>query len=174
MRAMTRSSERILHFLIGLRWLFNQACLACEGSGIAGINVENVASTFGRFFADEKIHRFRNVFRQYAAFEQAALAVEFFNIVRIDLVGSGALLLPFAIPNAGAANDSIRIDDIDADGMWCTFERNAARQVDFCSLGGAIGGSAGRGDQAILARHEHDAATQTLRRHAAKGTATDQ
>src|ERR1700741_3971120 len=101
------------------------SCLARERAGIAGIDVHDIARRFRGTLGSEECHRFGDVFRINAALEQAAVPVDRFELIDALLVLRGALLRPLALPDARAAQDGVRIDDIDADAEGRAFEREA-------------------------------------------------
>nr|GEU28680.1 hypothetical protein [Tanacetum cinerariifolium] len=144
------------------------------GVVVARVDVQDITSTLGRFGAGQEVHGFGDVLGQHAQFEHAAVAVERFDVVGLDLVGLGALLLPLAVPDARTADHGVRIDHVDADAVRRAFERNAAGQVDFGGFCGAVGRRAGGGDQAVLGCHEHHAAAQFLLLHDAERGAAGQ
>ena len=74
----------------------------------------------------------------------------FLQLVHLDLRGGSALFAPLAVPDLRAAQDGVGIDRIDADAGFSTFQRQAAGEMDFGGLGGAIGGGVGRRGKAVL------------------------
>src|SRR6266478_1772557 len=138
------------------------AASAGERHSVAGVDVEDVAGGLARRLGSEEVDALGHVLREHAALKQAALAVELLDVAGADLVRGRALLPPRSRPDPGAADDSVRVDHVDADPEWCALQRQAARQVDLGGLGGAVGGGAGRCGQRVLAAHEYDAATPPL------------
>ena len=79
------------------------------------------------------------------------------------LVLRRALLGPFALPDARAAQHRVGIDDIHANAERRAFERQASRQMQLGRLGRAVGRGARRGGQRVLRADEHDGAADALR-----------
>src|SRR5690242_17888604 len=88
---------------------------ALEGSGVSGIDVQDVTCRLGGALGGEEGDGFGDVLRIHAALEEAALAVHRLQPLRRRPVLPGPLLGPFALPDARAAQHRIRIDDIDTD-----------------------------------------------------------
>src|SRR6188508_3058108 len=114
-----------------------------ERAGIAGIDVHDIARRLRGTLGGEECHGLRHVFGIYAALEQAALAIHRFQLVDALLVLRGALLRPFALPDARATKHGVRIHDVHADAERRAFESEAAGEVQFGGLGRAIRGGAG-------------------------------
>ncbi len=109
-----------------------------NAAALTGVDVDDIPSRLRRALGREESHRLGHVFRKHAALQQAALAIDRLELVGAGLVLLGALLGPFALPDTGAAQDSVRVHDIHANAGRCAFQRQASGQVQLGGLGRAV------------------------------------
>src|SRR6188768_2418081 len=140
-----------------------------KGGGITGVDVDDVACRLRGPIGSKESYSFGDFFRIDAALEQAALAIDSFELVRGGLVLVCALLRPFALPDARATQHGVRVNDVYANAPGGAFERQTPGEMQLRSLCRAIGCRASRCCQRILRADEHDRAADGLDFHQLKG-----
>src|SRR5690606_18505512 len=129
------------------------------------IDRQHGSGGFGAARPGQKRDSFRDIFGVDFRFEHIALRIELAQVFDSHAVLPGAGFLPLAVPDAAALNHGVRQHGVNANAEWTAFFGKAARHVDFGSFGGAIGGCAFPGGDAVLAADKDHRAADTLRFH---------
>src|SRR5262245_53561318 len=84
----------------------------------AAVDVEHVAGALGRApRRGEEKHRLGDVVGNHVDLQRRPGAVVILELVGLEAVCPRALLAPGRIPDAGALEDGVRVDGVDADAV---------------------------------------------------------